>query len=225
MSIQQFYQAAVGNDFARTFQFRVENMRLGAPAIGGTKAVDFTYSSTQQNAGGQNLYIETAALPGRIINNIPVPFMGLSFNVPGTASFPGSANYAITFRCDQNYAIRQSLEEALVNTFSIATTSGNYSTPNLSNYIQMTLFGKEAGLGESGTPSAVRTYRLEGVYLTALQDTVYDVKDVGNVALINATIAYQYWTVASGTTAPAGVDEFGGSITGFTAPNAAALTE
>lgn len=200
MSISNFYSAAVANDFARTFQFRVDQMSFGPQGAGTNKRINFQYDTN-----GETLYVETAALPGRVVNNIPVPFMGLSFNVPGTASFPGSSNYPVVFRCDQRYAIRATLEQSLVDTFNISQTAGNYNTPDATNFLTMTLFGKVAG---QTAPQAIRTYTLVGVYLVGLADTQYDVKDTGNVALINATLAYQYWRVAAGSQA-AGIEAVG----------------
>ena len=179
--ITNFYQTAVYNDFARVFQFRLDSLKIGN--------IDWTYDSS-----GELVYVETANLPGRTINNIPVPFMGVSFNVPGNTSFPGSNNYPLTIRCDQQYALRAELEDELVRLFSISTTTGNYSTPNDTQQLTMTLFGKSQ---DANGPTAVRQYTLVGLYLVSLQDTQYDVKDTGNVALINPVFAYQYWTVAS----------------------------
>ena len=209
MSIQKFYQAAVANDFARAFQFRVDSMSFGGPGVGSQKRINFNYST----GAGETLYVETASLPGRVVNNIQVPFMGLSFNVPGTASFPGSNNYPVVFRCDQNYAIRATLEQALVDIFNISQTAGNYNTPSQENTLTMTLFGKTPGSGEN-LPAPVRTYTLVGVYLVGLQDTGYDVKDTGTVALINATLAYQYWKVGTTQVQPS-VETIGVPAGGF----------
>lgn len=199
MSIQKFYQSAVANDFARQFQFRVDQMYLGLPAgnvaMGGTSP-ETTLINWKYEDPGETIYIETAALPGRIVNNIPVPFMGLSFNVPGAASFPGSANYAVRFRCDQNYAIRNQLEKALVDLFNISQTAGNYPIPAPNNYLTFTLFGKTQ---DGVVPKPVRTYTLVGVYVQSLQDAQYDVKDNGTVAMIDAVLAYQYWRVSAKT--------------------------
>jgi hypothetical protein len=199
MSIQNFYGSAVTNDFARLFQFRILDFQLN------NNTVDFGYVAGNVGGAGETIYVETANLPGRSINNVQVPFMGLSFNVPGTTSFPGSNNYPVTFRCDQAYAIRSGLENALRDTFHIGNTAGRYSTPGENNYIVMQLFGKKQGDGIGPTP--IRTYKLVGVYLINLADTLYDVKDTGSVAMINATLGYQYWTAEfnnSGNVAPDG---------------------
>jgi hypothetical protein len=171
-NIQSFYAVAQQQDFARVFQFRL--LQLGA----------------DDTIGGENLiYAETASLPGRQINNIPVPYMGLSFNVPGTASYPGSAGYNITFRCDQNYNLRDKLEALNFGTFSDASSTGNYATPSDSSVIGLGLYGKGGNL--------VRYYTLYGAYVQALADQGYDIKDTGTVATIQATIAYQFWRVSN----------------------------
>jgi hypothetical protein len=79
-TIQKFYSTAVQRDFARLFQFRL------------TSFGNVVFSTEQYT------YVETASLPGRTINNVQVPYMGLQFNVPGTVSYPGSTGYAVTFR-------------------------------------------------------------------------------------------------------------------------------
>jgi hypothetical protein len=172
MAIQQFYTQATNKDFARLFQFRL--MSFGNITL---PAEDY-------------LYIETASLPGKTINNIQVPYMGLQFNVPGTVSFPGSAGYAVTFRCDQNYDIRALLETAMINTFDHQTSTGQYFIHPQGTVLQMELLDKGR--------KPVRTYTLHGVYIQSLADTTYDIKDNGAIATINATLAYQYWEAASG---------------------------
>lgn len=197
MSIQNFYGAAVQNDFARLFQFRVLALQMN------TNRVNYGYQN------GPNVYVETANLPGRTVNNVPVPFMGMSFNVPGTTSFPGSNNYPVVFRCDQSYSIRADLEKLLVNTFHIGNTAGQYNTPGQNNILTMQLFGKNTG--DQVGPQAVRTYTLFGVYLVSLADTLYDVKDTGTVSTINATLAYQYWTAGESQTAGPALDTWAGA--------------
>lgn len=167
MSIQSFYTVAQDHDFARQFQFRL--LSFGN--------VDFQQEHL--------VYVETAALPGRSITNVPVPYMGLSFNVPGTASYPGSAGYNVTFRCDQNYDIRAALEAATFNTFDESQSSGNYQTPGIDSVLTMALTKKDGGF--------VRFYSLFGVYVVSLADSAYDIKDTGTVQTVQATLAYQFW--------------------------------
>ena len=172
-TIQKFYTAASQRDFARTFQFRLNS--FGNVAF----------------APEHLTYVETATLPGRNITNVPVPYMGLTFNVPGTVSYPGSAGYAITFRCDQKYDIRSVLEAATFNTFDEATSTGQYSLPGSESTLTMELLDKNM--------NPVRYYTLFGVYIQSLADSGYDIKDTGTVQTIQATLAYQFWRAGNET--------------------------
>ena len=166
-NITSFYKVAQTRDFARQFQFRL---------------VQFGNTGFLED---DLVYAETASLPGRQINNITVPYMGLQFNVPGTAAYPGSAGYNVTFRCDQNYDLRSVLEQATFDTFNDNSSTGDYNTPSDGSQLIMQLYNKNL--------VTVKEYTLYGVYIQSLGDTAYDIKDTGTVALINATIAYQFW--------------------------------
>ena len=180
MSIQNFYQNAARNDFARLFQFRIASWQVdGVELLGAGGFADPLY------------YVETASLPGKTINNVQVPYMGLSFNVPGTVSYPGSTGWNVTFRCDADYGIRSVLESELSRIFSVGSTTGDYSLPFTSSRLTLELLGK--GTQGNGILASVRSYTLVGVYLAGLGDTQYDVKDTGQIATIQATVAYQYW--------------------------------
>jgi len=169
--ITDFYTQAQAKDFARQFQFRV--VQLGNTNFGEDSFV----------------YLETGSLPGRAINNIQVPFMGLNFNVPGTASYPGSDSWSIQFRCDQNYDIRATLENATFNTFDDGTSGGDYNIPRNSSNIILNLLGK------GGSDNVVRQYTLYGAYVVSLGDVSFNLADNGTIQVIPVTMAYQYWRV------------------------------
>ena len=175
-NIADFYRAVQQQDFARQFQFRVVQL-------------------ANTNFGENSLvYLETASLPGRTISNIPVPFMGLQFNVPGTASYPGSDSYAVTFRCDQNYNIRAALENATFNTFDDNTSTGNYNIARNSSVITLNLLGKDQ--------TTVRQYTLYGAYVASVGDISYNIGDNGSIVTVPATLAYQYWRVTKAVSSP-----------------------
>jgi hypothetical protein len=173
-NIADFYRAVQKNDFARQFQFRVVQL-----------------ANTNFNEE-QFVYLETATLPGRAINNVQVPFMGLNFNVPGTATYPGSESYQVTFRCDQNYNIRAVLENATFNTFDDGTSTGDYNIARNSSVITLNLLGKNG--------STIRQYTLYGAYVVSLDANQYSLGDAGAIVTIPTTLAYQYWRVTSSTT-------------------------
>lgn len=175
-NISDFYRSVQQNDFARQFQFRVVQL-------------------ANTNFGEDELiYIETASLPGRAINNVQVPFMGLNFNVPGTASYPGSESYAVTFRCDQDYDIRATLENATFNTFDDGTSTGDYNIARNSSVITLNLLNKVGG--------TARQYTLYGAYVVSVGDSSYNLGDNGTIQTVPATLAYQYWRVTSTSSSP-----------------------
>lgn len=175
-NISDFYRTVQQKDFARQFQFRLVQL-------------------ANTNFGESDLiYVETANLPGRAITNVPVPFMGLQFNVPGTATYPGSDAYAVTFRCDQNYNIRAVLENATFNTFDDGTSTGDYNIARNSSVITLNLLNKTGG--------TVRQYTLYGAYVVSVGDSTYNLGDNGTIQTVPTTLAYQYWRVTTTGTSP-----------------------
>ena len=170
-NISDFYRAVQKNDFARQFQFRVLQM-------------------ANTNFGEEQfVYLETASLPARAVNNVQVPFMGLNFNVPGTANYPGSESYAVSFRCDQSYNIRATLENATFNTFDDGTSTGDYNIARNSSVITLNLLEKDG--------STTRQYTLYGAYVVSVGDIAYNLGEAGAIVNVPAVLAYQYWRVTS----------------------------
>lgn len=188
--IQKFYSVAQNRDFARLFQFKL--ISFG----------DIIFNDNHF------VYVESASIPGRSITNIPVTYMGMDFNTPGTVKYPGSAAYNVTFRCDQRYDIRAALEASTFNTFDESTSMGNYGVPGTDRTLTMQLFNKEM--------RPVRHYSLYGVWVQSIADTAYDVKDTGTVQTVQCTLAYQFWR--SGLNNPvlkSGVDAIPGAATDY----------
>jgi hypothetical protein len=167
--IENFYNAAILNDFARQNLFRVVS-------LGGTK---FSINEL--------MYITTTTLPGRAINNIQVPFMGLQFNVPGTAQYPNSNAWNVTFRIPQNLSVRRKFEDWTKIVFNDETSTGAYNIPSKdsSNQIIITLIDK------IGNP--IRTYTLYGAYCLNTGDMTLDITTAGEIVTQQVTLAYQYW--------------------------------
>ena len=168
-NIADFYRSVQQRDFARQFQFRV--IQLANTNFGESELV----------------YLETANLPGRTIVNQQVPFMGLDFNVPGTAKYPGSDSWTVNFRCDQGYNIRSVLENATFNTFDDQTSTGDYNIARNSSVITLNLLSKGG--------STARQYTLYGAYVVSVGEIQYNIGDAGSIVIVPATLAYQYWRV------------------------------
>jgi len=174
LGIENFYDTISTNDFARTNLFRIVN-------LGGTK-----FSQDEL------LYVTTTTLPGREITNIPTPFMGLQFNVPGTAKYTGSENWQVTFRMPQNYSIRRKFEDWTHLVFNDQTSTGAYNIPNKSadNQIVMSLMDKNGGVLQG------RTYTLYGAYCRSLGAINLDITQSGEIVTQQVNLAYQYWRIS-----------------------------
>jgi hypothetical protein len=139
------------------------------------------------------VYAETANLQGRSITNIPTPYMGLDFNVPGLAKYPGSDAYVITFRADGKNIIREMFEQWSRAIFNDEVSSGHYMIHN-SSTMQLALLTQGGDI--------LRRYKLWGMYLTECGELVYDMKGNGDVVSFTATFAYQFWTNEGGGGGP-----------------------
>lgn len=168
--LMDFYQVAQQRDFTRQFQFRVTEIRdRGAPLV------------TQDDL----VYITSANLPGRAVNNTTVPYMGLQFNVPGAVNYPNSAGYQITFRSDSQQIIRRIFEDWQRTTFDDFSSTGAYRMFSTSR-ITMDLL--DAGF------NTIRQYVLHGTYCQQVGEMTFNATDAGTVVELPVTIAYQFWT-------------------------------
>ena len=172
-TIQSFYRTAADRDFSRDFLFRVQSMNLpGAGSLPETELV----------------YAKAANLPGRSITNVAVPYMGLNFNVPGNATYPGSENYSLTFYLDAASTIRTYFETASRALFDDATSIGGYGTPDDDYFITLVQLNKALDPIENGT------YKLIGASVRGINDISYQIASgTGQTVEITATIAYHYY--------------------------------
>lgn len=175
LNIRDFYARAKEADFLRNVNARVTSFSLGnkgMPSFGEDELV----------------YAEMATLPARKINNVPVPFLGLDFNVDGTVSYPGSDAYKITFRCDANGNFRNKLEWVQRQIFNDQTSTGNYWTSNEDAYIGITLFSK------AGDPLV--TYRLVGASLKEIGAMEFKFAEgKGEIVTVETTWSYHFYEI------------------------------
>lgn len=170
-TIQDFYTQAQVKDFARTNLFRVLNIQIGSTDI------EFTEEDL--------VYATTATLPGKTIGNIAIPYMGLNFNVPGNVTYPNSDNYAITFRCDESYGLRNKFLQALNDTFDDADSTGNYFTPTADSVIDLVLLDKELNRTDQ--------YQLVGCAVKDVQPIQYNISTAGTQVDFTVGISYHYF--------------------------------
>jgi len=171
-NIQNFYRTAAARDFSRDFLFRVTQMQLqGVPAL----------------TESQLVYAKAAALPGRAISNVAVPYMGLNFNVPGNVTYPGSEGYNLTFYLDADSDLRNYFEAASRSLFNDLNSSGEYGTPDDGFFITLSQLDKEL--------NPISEYKLVGASLRSINNIDYQIASgTGNTVDVGVTVAYHYYT-------------------------------
>tara|TARA_R110000868_G_scaffold7444_1_gene40422 strand:- start:1560 stop:2096 length:537 start_codon:yes stop_codon:yes gene_type:complete len=170
-SIQNFYRVAADRDFSRDFLFRLTQMQLqGVPALTENELV----------------YVKTAALPGRAISNIAVPYMGLDFNIPGSVKYTGSEAYNLTFFLDANSQLRNYFEGASRALFDDTTSTGEYGTPDDDFFIQLAQLDKDL--------EPIAEYKLVGASLRGIEGIEYNISGgTGETVEVKATVAYHFY--------------------------------
>jgi hypothetical protein len=180
--ISTFYSEAASRDFARDFSFRVLSISTGGATNAANQVINF---------GDTDLvYVKTASLPERAITNVPVPYMGLNFNLPGNATYPGSEAYSMTFYADAQSSIRQKFEDWSRYTFDDANSTGDYLTPKQTSVINLAQLDNKL--------NRVATYNLIGVSPRSVGALTYNIAaGTGQTIEFTATMAYHYFTRTS----------------------------
>lgn len=177
--IQDFYRVAREREFTRDFNFRVLQINTGAAVNAAGQPIVFDESDL--------VYVKTATLPERAITNVPVPYMGLNFNVPGNATYPGSESYSLTFYADAKSQLRQKFEDWSRYTFDDANSTGDYLTPKQSSYITLVQLDNKM--------LRVAEYTLVGVSPRSVGALSYNIAaGTGETVEFTATLAYHYFT-------------------------------
>jgi hypothetical protein len=172
-TIQDFYRVAQARDFARDVQFRV----LSISPQGTTVTFD----------ENDLVYARTAILPGRAISPVQAKYMGLTFNLPGLATYPGSEAYELSFYAEANSTLRRKFEQWSRDTFDDADSTGNYLTPTQNSVIDLIQLDNNF--------EKVHQYQLVGVSIRTLGSLNYTMSEGGGTVMnFTASLAYHYWT-------------------------------
>lgn len=170
-TIGNFYDRAVAREFSRDFLFRVLNITFAGGAVFNEDEL---------------IYAKTAKLPARNLTNVQAKYMGLNFNIPGSATYPGSDAYAITFYCDANSLLRNKFLQESRRVFDDATSTGDYNIASRASSITLLQLDKAL--------EPVSTFRLVGVGIRNVGEIAYNMADgTGQPVTFDATIAYHFF--------------------------------
>lgn len=169
LTINDYFDKMQKRDFLREMQYRVTVLNYGDIAV----TLD------------DLVYLKTGDIPSRTITQVPVPFMGLNFSVPGTVQYPGTMN--LTFYCDQPQIIRSTFEAMSYAAFDDRYSGGSYTVQRTDTLIFQTF-------DNAGPENITTQYLLEGIYPTEVGAITMDTTGNGQTTTLSVTIAYQYWT-------------------------------
>ena len=176
--IQQYYESIQKHGFLRDNLFRITNM--GGPLLDPLK-------SEYLDEGGW-AYLTASSVPGRTISNQTAPFMGLDFNIPGTAKYNNSSGWQVTFKTPGDLLLRNALEQMNYQIFDDGTSTGEWGVPCVDNFLVLSLLNVRGDV--------VRTYKLIGVYPVSIGDMSFNVTGEGALVEFEATLAYQYYRIS-----------------------------
>lgn len=173
-TIQGFYTQATNYNFSRDFNFRILEITSDGNA-------SYTMSD-----GGLLVYAKSAALPAREITNVPVPYMGMNFNLPGNAIYPDGTGYSITFYADQASGIRQLFEDWSRWVFDDQSSTGQYNTPSRNATITLAQLDNQN--------NKIAQYTLYGVTPRNVGPLNYTMAaGTGQTVEFTVTLAYHYF--------------------------------
>lgn len=177
--IQNFYDAIQRKGLHRDFQFRIAQI--------GDVILD----------DSELILLKTSNLPGKEVANHEVPYMGVKFNLPGCAFYPGSSDWGVEFWMSQDFSLRDKFERAIDSIFDDKREgsmgvggAGNMGMPGVDKVIELDLIGDDL--------SVLRTYFLIGCYVKKIEETPYSLGGTGEPTTIKASLAYQYWAKMPG---------------------------
>jgi hypothetical protein len=170
-TIGNFYQQATSREFSRDFLFRVLNITFAGGAVFNEDEL---------------IYAKTAKLPARQITNVQSKYMGLNFNMAGTAVYPGSDSYVISFYCDAFSEIRNKFLEESRRVFDDATSTGDYNIAGRASTITLLQLDKAL------EPTAAFT--LVGANIKNVGEIQYSMSEgTGQPVNFDATISYHFF--------------------------------
>jgi hypothetical protein len=184
-TITQFFDAATLRDFSRDFLFKIELINFG----------------DNSETFGQNdlIYATAASVPSRSIANIPVPYRGLNFNVPGSVTYGSAEGYSIRFYCDASAKIYGKFLRETRRVFQDANPSAVDSVPRgaAGTSGDYRIAGQAAQIVLHQLDKAlipVRQYTLIGASIRDVGSLDYKISDgKGDVMSFDVKIAYHYF--------------------------------
>ena len=179
-SIKDAQQVFAQHDFSRNHQIRILDM-AGVP--------DYVRNEVLYQPTGQGgaVYATSLSIPGREITDIPVPYQGFTFHIPGMVQYTPNP-WTVTFRTPGDYLVRNAFERWSFDIISDETTCGGFQMPCPSTSIDLAILSPGCKIE--------RVYRLIGVYPQSVGQIAYNMESV-ETTTFDVALHYQYWRLVN----------------------------
>jgi hypothetical protein len=177
-TITDFFDKAVGRQFARDFLFRVKQIDIA----GSSPSTKISFDGEEEL-----VYARTASLPGRTIENKTVNYFGQQFNIPGKSTYTNSENFTIEFYHDESVNLRGQFEAASRAVFDNDTSLGEYGVPESGDRISLVALDRRL--------QEVAGVDLVGASIRDIGEISYAIADgSGEVMTFPVTFSYHFYT-------------------------------
>lgn len=165
------------HDFSRQNQIRILDVGPGVPDYVRAELID------KPTGAGGYLYATSYGVPGRTINNIPIPFQGFNFNIPGQVSYDPNP-WTIEFQTPGDYLVRNAFERWSFATINEETSCGQFNFPCDTSFLDIAVLSPSCEI--------MRVYRLVGVFPQNVSPIQYDQTNIDRTRFTVA-LQYQLW--------------------------------
>lgn len=177
-SLSEFYQVAQDYGFSRDYQARVTEL-----TINGNTLVDGVVNGVARPL----LYIKNFSTPSikRVIST--VKYDGVDIHAVGQKTYSDSANWDVTFYCDQMLFIKEWFQNRLIESASNTPGRINYNpVPGGNSFATIDVINDNL--------ESVTKYKLNGLFIIDVPGIGYDMAGNGKVQEMRVKFGYQTWT-------------------------------
>lgn len=142
------------------------------------------------------LMVEATSIPDMSIGSIGVPYQGRIFKVAGDRAF---SDWQVTILNDEDYAIRNALEEWQNKINSLQGNVRNFNTASPAEY-KSTAYVTHYGI----KGNIIRVYKIDGIYPTSLSGMNLDWAENDSLQKYTVNFNVDWWSIADNHTGNAG---------------------
>ena len=140
--------------------------------------------------------VRASSVPASNLGTVQVPYFGRTIKLAGTRTYSA---WGVTVINDEDFLIRNAMEQW---SHAINSARGNLRALGSASPLLYKATAEVTQFSKTGIP--VRTYRLNGIFPTAVEGMALDWSQGDQIQEFNVSFEYDYWEVSGGVTGNAG---------------------